>query len=150
MLRHLMGDQAFFDALKDYRQRFAYDNASTSDFQRVCEEHYGAKLDWFFTQWIYAEGRPSYKVSTDTRVSDVGTGFILSVTIKQKQTQAIPGRSQSVYIMPLDVTITYGDGREEHHVIMNDARKQTFTFNLPRVPISVDIDENNWVLKKLK
>jgi aminopeptidase N len=150
MLRHMMGDQAFFEALKDYRQRFAYGNASTSDFERVCEDHYGAKLDWFFTQWIYAQGRPFYKVSTDTRISDTGTGFTLSVTIKQKQTQAIPGRSQSVYIMPLDVTITYGGGQTEKHVVMNDARKQTFTFNLARIPVAVDVDEDNWVLKKLK
>ena len=150
MLRHLMGDQSFFDALKDYRQRFAYGNASTSDFQRVCEDHYGAKLDWFFTQWIYATGRPSYKVSTDVRASDTGTGFTLKLTIKQKQTQTIPGRSQSVYIMPLDVTITYAGGQTEKHVVMNDARKQTFTFNSPRQPVDVSIDADDWVLKKLK
>ena len=150
MLRRLLGDQGFFDALKDYRQRFAYGNASTSDFQQVCEDHYGAKLDWFFTQWVYATGRPSYKVSTDTRASDTGTGFTLNVTIKQKQTQAIPGRSQSVYIMPLDVTIRYGGGQTEKHVVMNDARKQTFTFNLTRMPVDVSVDEDNWVLKKLK
>jgi aminopeptidase N len=150
MLRHLLGDQAFFDTLKDYRQRFAYSNASTSDFQQVCEDHYGAKLDWFFTQWVYATGRPFYKVSTDTHASDTGTGFTLKVTIKQKQTQDIPGRSQSVYIMPLDLTIRYGDGQTEKRVIMNDARKQTFTFNLAKRPASVSLDEDNWVLKKLK
>ncbi|HKS39508.1 MAG TPA: M1 family aminopeptidase [Blastocatellia bacterium] len=150
MLRHLLGDQAFFDALKDYRQRFAYGNASTSDFQQVCEDHYGAKLDWFFTQWVYATGRPSYKVSTDTDASDTGTGFTLKVTIKQKQTQDIPGRSQSVYIMPLDITIRYGSGQKEKRVVMNDARKQTFTFNLESRPVSVSVDEDNWVLKKLK
>ncbi len=150
MLRHMMGDQTFFDALKDYRQRFAYGNASTSDFQQVCEDHYGAKLDWFFTQWIYATGRPLYKISTDTHASDTGTGFTLKVTIKQKQTQDIPGRSQSVYIMPLDVTIKYGDGQKEKHVVINDARKQTFSFNLARRPANVSVDEDNWVLKKLK
>jgi aminopeptidase N len=150
MLRHLLGDQAFFDALKDYRQRFAYSNASTSDFQQVCEDHYGAKLDWFFTQWVYATGRPSYKVSTDTHASDTGTGFTLKVTIKQKQTQEIPGRSQSVYIMPLDITIKYGSGQKEKRVVMNDARKQTFTFNLASRPVDVSVDEDNWVLKKLK
>ncbi|MGA9772531.1 MAG: M1 family metallopeptidase [Blastocatellia bacterium] len=150
MLRHMMGDQAFFDALKDYRQRFAYGNASTSDFQRVCEDHYGAKLDWFFTQWIYAEGRPSYKVSTDVGAPDTGTGFTLRVTIKQKQTQSIPGRSESVFIMPLDVTITYGDGQTEKRVVINDARKQTFTFNIAKLPVRVEVDKDNWVLKKLK
>lgn len=150
MLRHMLGDQAFFDALKDYRQRFAYGNASSSDFQQVCEDHYGAKLDWFFTQWLHATGRPFYKVSTGVRANDSGTGFVFSVTIKQKQTQPIPGRSESVYIMPLDLTITYANGLKEHHVVMNDARKQTFNFPVTSTPVSVDVDENNWVLKKLK
>ena len=48
------------------------------------------------------------------------------------------------------MTITYGDGQTEKHVVMNDARKQTFTFNLARRPIYVSVDEDNWVLKKLK
>jgi hypothetical protein len=84
------------------------------------------------------------------RASDSGTGFVFSVTIQQKQKQPIPGRSQSVYIMPLDLTIVYEDGQEEHHVVMNNARKQSFDFNVTKMPASVRIDENNWVLKKLK
>jgi aminopeptidase N len=62
MLRHLLGDGQFFDALKDYAGRHAFGNASTGDFQAVCEAHYGDKLDWFFQQWMYATGRPFYKV----------------------------------------------------------------------------------------
>ncbi|HKP87142.1 MAG TPA: M1 family metallopeptidase [Blastocatellia bacterium] len=144
MLRHVMGDQAFFDALKDYRQRFAFSNASTKDFQQVCEQHYGAALDWFFSQWIYARGRPFYKVSTDIRPSEV------SVTIKQKQSQEIPGRAESVYVMPVDLTIHYEDGSKETRVVKNDARKQTFTFNVSKRAVSVGFDEGRWILKKLR
>jgi aminopeptidase N len=150
MLRHLLGDQAFFDALKDYRQRFAYGNASTSDFERVCEDHYGAKLDWFFSQWIYARSRPLYKVSTGISPADQQGNYTVTLTVRQKQSQDIPGRADSVYVMPIDVAIHYDDGTRETKVIKNDARKQTFTFSVSKRPVAVGFDEGNWVLKKLK
>ncbi|MEK6301938.1 MAG: M1 family metallopeptidase [Acidobacteriota bacterium] len=150
MLRHILGDQAFFDSLKDYRQRHAFANASTGDLQQVFEDHYGSTLDWFFQQWIYATGRPSYKVSTDIEPSNTSTGYVVTVTIKQKQSQEIPGRSQSVYIMPLDVTVHFEDGSSYTESVRNDARKQKFGISVSKRPVDVVIDEGNWVLKKLK
>ena len=63
MLRHVMGDQNFFDALRHYRTRYAFSNASTADFQRECEGFYGASLDWFFKQWIFDTRIPKYTFS---------------------------------------------------------------------------------------
>ena len=150
MLRHLLGDEKFFDALKDYRERFAFGNASTKDFQQVCESHYGQSLDWFFQQWIYARGRPVYKVSSDISRAGSSGNYDISLSIKQKQSQDIPGRAQSVYVMPLDVMIHYADGSRETRVIRNDARKQKFNFTVSKQPVEVVIDEDDWVLKKVK
>ncbi len=150
MLRHLMGDEAFFATLKDYRQRFAFSNASTADFQQVCEEHYQDKLDWFFQQWVYAPGRPVYKVTSEISPADAMGHSTVALNIRQKQTHAIPGRADSVYIMPLDVTIHYADGTSETRVIRNDRRKQTFTLTVSKPVTSVGLDEGHWVLKKIK
>jgi aminopeptidase N len=150
MLRHLLGDAEFFAALKDYREQFAYGNASTRDFQRVCESHYGGPLDWFFQQWVYARRRPLYKVSSGISKADSAGDYVVSLSIKQKQSHEIPGREQSVYVMPLDVMIHYADGSRETRVILNDARKQKFSFTVSKQPEAVGIDEDNWVLKKVK
>ncbi|HVG21298.1 MAG TPA: M1 family metallopeptidase, partial [Blastocatellia bacterium] len=150
MLRHVLGDAEFFAALKDYREQFAYGNASTKDFQRACENRYGGSLDWFFQQWVYAGRRPVYKVSSDVSKADPSGNYTVSLTIKQKQSHEIPGRDQSVYVMPLDVMIRYADGSRETRVIRNDARKQKFSFTVSKQPVAVAIDEDNWVLKKLK
>ena len=150
MLRHVLGDAEFFNALKEYRERFAYGNASTKDFQLVCESHYGASLDWFFQQWIYAKGRPIYKVSSSISKADSSGQYTISLTIKQKQSQEVPGRAESVYVMPLDVMIHYADGSRETRVIRNDARKQKFSLTVSKQPEEILIDEDNWVLKKLK
>jgi aminopeptidase N len=150
MLRHLLGDQPFFDALKEYASRYGFGNASTLDFQTVCEAHYGDKLDWFFQQWMSAPGRPFYKASSDISTRDASGNYTVTLTIKQKQSHEIPGRAQSVYIMPLDVTIHYADGSAETRVIRNDARKQSFSFTVSKRPVDVGLDEGHWVLKKLK
>jgi hypothetical protein len=52
--------------------------------------------------------------------------------------------------MPLDVMIHYADGSRETRVARNDARKQKFSFTVSKQPKSVVVDEDNWVLKKLK
>ena len=54
---------------------------------------YGASLDWFFKQWMYAPGRPVYKISTDIGAADASGSYAVTVTVKQKQSHQIPGRA---------------------------------------------------------
>lgn len=153
MLRHVMGDERFFAALKDYGRRFAFANASTEDFQRVCEDHYGAPLDWFFQQWIYAPGRPIYQASSAISSADASGNYTVTLTLEQQQSQSIPGREpglEKVYIMPIDVTIHYADGSSETRVIWNTARQQQFSFVVSKQPVSVGLDEGHWILKELR
>ena len=149
MLRHVLGDQKFFDALQRYRTRYAFSNASTRDFQRVCEEVFGSPLDWFFTQWIYAPARPVYKVVSEISAESTGD-YTVTLVIKQRQSHEIPGRENGNYIMPLDVTIHYADGTNETRVVFNDARKQRYTLTVSKEPVGVGLDESHWVLKKIK
>jgi len=137
MLRHVMGDEAFFAALREYGRRFAYSNASTEDFQKVCSEiyrqqqnscseFYCQQLDWFFQQWIYAPLRPIYSYSTTISASD-GGAYTIRIRLEQKQMHAIPGRDpalQRVYIMPIDFTIHSADGTSEVRKVWNTAREQ--------------------------
>ncbi len=150
MLRRVLGDERFFAALREYRARYAFSNASTSDFQRVCESEFGGSLDWFFQQWIYATGRPVYKVSSEISAAGGLGRYTATLLIKQKQIQEIPGREQRVYIMPLDVTIHFADGTSENRAVWNDARKQRFTFEVAKLPVKLVVDEEHWVLKKVK
>jgi len=150
MLRHVLGDQKFFDALKQYGTRYAFSNASTGDFQQVCEGFYEASLDWFFKQWIYAPGRPVYKVSSDISSADTNGNYTVTLVVKQKQSHEIPGRENANYIMPIDITIHYADGTSETRVVFNDTRKQRFTSTVSKQPVDVGLDESNWILKKVK
>ncbi len=148
MLRHVLGDEKFFAALKLYARRHQFSNASTIDFQRICEEQFGESLDWFFQQWIYSPGRPVYKVSMET-IGNESHNYTVKLTIKQKQSHSVAGREQSFYVMPIDVTI-HGEGVSQKVVVFNDARKQSFTITVPFRPFRAAIDEENWILKKVK
>lgn len=58
-LRLEVGDEVFFEIVREYADRFRYGNARTEDFIAVAEEISGQELDALFEAWLYAGGVPS-------------------------------------------------------------------------------------------
>jgi aminopeptidase N len=140
MLRHVMGDTFFFNALINYRNTFAFTNATTEDFREICEKEYGNNLKWFFDQWIYGRYRPSYEyVWSDSLVSN---DFILTLFLDQVQTNT------GLFKMPLDIKITT-TSQETTVVVWDSLASQTFQFRLSEKVIDVSIDPEGWVLKEI-
>lgn len=54
-LRLEVGDEAFFEILKTYFERFKGGNARTADFIAVAEEVSGRELSAFFDSWLYSK-----------------------------------------------------------------------------------------------
>ncbi len=135
MLRHVMGDKAFFAALKSYVRDFSYRNAETADFQHVCEKVYGKPLDWFFKEWIFGAGHPeySYKWTSD------GKRLSLELT----QTQA------NLFRMPVDVTIKTANG-DETVVVWSEERAKTYEIPVKDEVKAVGIDPEGWILAVIK
>ena len=90
MLRSLLGDSAFFDALREYGQEHAFATAVTPHWQAKLEEHYGGSLDWFFQPWVYGTRYPQY---------DVHYGPHPSYPLMISQVQPTP----TLFRMPADV-----------------------------------------------
>lgn len=57
-LRLTVGDDAFFNILRSYQDRYKYGNATTEDFIAVAEEVSGQNLDSFFEDWLYNDTLP--------------------------------------------------------------------------------------------
>ncbi|MGC8762194.1 MAG: M1 family metallopeptidase [Acidobacteriota bacterium] len=146
MLRYVVGDDAFFSALRAYRAAHAYGNATTEDLRAAFEAAAGRDLSWFFEQWVYTPKRPVYRVSW----SPVSGG--VSVTVEQRQKHRIARRTtlRDTYIMPLEVTLHYTDGSAETLSVWNDQRSQTFTLPASKAVASVGLDEGNHLLKVLQ
>jgi aminopeptidase N len=57
-LRLEVGDEAFFEILKTYSERFKSGNARTDDFIAVAEEVSGKELSAFFDSWFSTDSHP--------------------------------------------------------------------------------------------
>lgn len=61
-LRAAVGDEAFFEILRAYHDRYKYGNAATEDLIAVAEEVSGQQLDELFDTWLYGEQLPPMPV----------------------------------------------------------------------------------------
>lgn len=140
MLRHVVGDETFFEILLAYSHdpRFEYRNATTAGFQSVCESVAGRDLDWFFQPWIYEAGRPVYRAVW--RKGGEKDAPILQLTLEQQQSTLFP--------MPIDVTIQSASG-DTVVTVFNDAAVQTFEIPVSGEPTNIILDKDGWILKTI-
>ncbi len=139
MLRHVVGDDNFFDILKAYyaSPKLKYGSATTEQFQAVCEQVSGINLDKFFYQWMHKEFYPHYSYSWNWEQS--GSDFNINLEIRQEQTNHI-------FWMPIDITVTTAAG-ETTFVVWDSLASQTFQLNVSSQPTDLELDKNNWILK---
>jgi aminopeptidase N len=138
MLRGVLGDAIFFDCIKAYATDpdLIYKAAITEDFQRVCENVSGMDLDWFFSQWIYREGRPYYQVGWKSSSREP-----YSTTIHIRQTN-LPA-----YKMPLQIAIS-GIDQDTTITVWNETPEQLLQVSTDFEPFTLAFDPDNWVLKQ--
>ena len=139
MLRRHVGDNLFFPIFPAYAEAFAYDNATTEDFQAVCEDITGIDLDYFFQQWVYGDNYPVYHYSTRT-VKTSGAGYDTYVHLAQLQ-----DTDPQVFTGPVDFQFWYGPG---YTIISawNDRRSQDLKLHTTIEPDSIFFDPQNWLL----
>jgi len=140
MLRHIVGDEDFFEGIQEYGNRYRFKSAVTEQFQEVIEEISGKDLDYFFQRWIYGELYPIYEVFYDQPQPSSD----LLVQINQIQ-------NSEVFEMPIDIKINFTDGSKLITVVKNTLKEDLFT-----IPISaggsvqsIEFDPDNWILKKV-
>ncbi len=137
MLRWVLGDEDFFQLLLDYRAAHEYGSATTDDLKAAAEALCGSHLDWFFDQWVYAEGEPDYEFWWEY----TGTGpYTVYVYVQQVQSPSLP-----TFKMPLRVRINT-TGEVESYTVMDSLRTQGFEFTVAAQPTSVVPDPKNKIL----
>ncbi len=101
MLRFVLGGEAFFEGLRHYAELHAHDVATSLDLQQAMEDIYGAELGWFFDQWVYRAGEPSYQVGLTQ--TDLGPeGWQVDVHVRQT--------ADDLWTMPVEWTLLLQDG----------------------------------------
>ncbi len=139
MLRHVVGDDTFFEILHAYASNdsLSYAAATTEEFQQVCEYITGMDLQDFFQQWIYGEKYPQYELSwwlTETEE--------LTIQIDQIQTTGY-------FHMPIDLHIT-GFLIDTTIVVDNYGPTQTYQISgIGTMVHQIQLDPNGWILKEV-
>jgi len=153
MLRYLMqdpnsgSDQNFRSLMRDFLTTYRGQSVSTEDFKRVVEKKMergmdlegNARMDWFFSQWIYETGIPTYRL--DSSITTLKSGeFLLKGRIRQQNVS-------EDFVMPVEVFGRFAPNRIERlgRVIVA-GNEASFRFKMKSKPQKVTLDEDNQIL----
>ncbi len=137
MLRHTVGDSAFFRGLRDYYRTYRDSSVLTAALQRKIEAASGMKLDWFFRQWLWQPGYPQLEVAIDTAGHQVHV----------RQAQSEDWGLFRVDGLPLSFE---GPGCSvRQSVALQAEREQVFQFPANCVPLRVIVDpDSDWLVSQ--
>ena len=143
MLRHQLGDDAFYRGLKHYLEVNRGKNVVTADLAKAVEESTHTNVDQFFDQWLYGAGAPKFDIAY--KYDDAKHEVALTV----KQTQKVEGHVGLFHLLS-DVEITTASGPKLFPItISNEKDSETFTFHSDSAPLLVLFDKGNQVLKSV-
>jgi len=139
MLRHELGEAAFWRALRLYLERHARGSVETRDLARAVEEATGRSLDRFFHQWIESPGHPELECSWNWDADKrVGT-----LRVEQKQ------EGDKLYDLCACLRLEV-DGQERDEFVHVEQRSHTFELRLERAPTQIVFDPGDVLLKTVK
>ena len=139
MLRHEIGNDAlFWQTLGAYLDEFRDSTATTNDLNRVVNETTGKDFTWFFDQWIYGHGYPTYS-GTWYQKND-------TLTMKINQSTSRPGYTP-FFRMNMPYKLHFSQGDTLIHLEQTQ-RNQVFRIPLSKDVRAIFIDPENVVLNK--
>jgi aminopeptidase N len=134
MLRHRLGDEAFFRGMREHYRRHAGGNATTEDLRQVLEATTGESLETFFRQWLHRSGMPELRVTWEW---DETTGEAV-VEVEQVQ-------EGEPYETPLEIAFLSGGDAQKRTMSLREARDLA-RFALPAAPSGIEVDPDTWLL----
>jgi aminopeptidase N len=138
MLRWEVGDSSFINILRTYYNTFKYSNASTKDFQDVCEKVSGKNLDKFFDQWIKGEGE--IELQYQTAIENSEAGYAIKIKLQQVQDE------YDVYHFPLQIKLTFADSSETSYRYDITTKDTLLEISANKYPENIELDPENWLL----
>ncbi len=141
MLRHVLGDALFWQAIQRYTHEHEFSVAETADFRTSIERATGQGLNWFFDQWLYHGGHPEYEVRTEYDHRDRR----LQMTVRQ--TQKVDDLTP-LFEMPVEIEIVTPSETIKRRIRVT-AKSEKFSFDVAERPQRVLFDPGDWILKEL-
>lgn len=132
-LRHMMGEDVFDAAYRDYVETWSYRHPMPWDFFAMMEEAAGTDLDWFWQAWFYDTA------TLDQSIAEVEPGDD-GVTVSV--------RNGGDAVMPVEIRVETADGAAAIHVwpvgVWAGTREVTRTIPVDGTVTKVIIDPDAW------
>jgi aminopeptidase N len=141
MFRHILGDSLFTEFFHEYRNRFAYDAATSDDFTDVLSDVAGEDMTWFSDEWVYDAGYPEYEYAWSSTAL-TGSQYQVDLVIDQVQGTA---NNTPIFRMPIDIDFYYSSSWHRFTVI-NDQEHQHYRWVMDQQPTNMRFDSDLWIL----
>jgi tetratricopeptide (TPR) repeat protein len=135
MLRGVIGDEKFFQTLKDFAAQNAWKSVTTDDFKKAAETASAQNLGYFFIQWIESSGAPEFKLE-----------YTIFRTQKGFRAMGKIAQDLDTFRMPVDLKIeTEGNPEQKRIEVMGTSSEFSVdTFGKPK---AIMLDPDNRVLR---
>lgn len=143
MLRHYVGDEAFFAALNLYLKRHQYTAVEIDELRMAFEDVTGEDLHWFFNQWFMEKGHPKVDISYGY---DSATREAI-VTVAQSQD---PDNAPAIFQLPIAIDVYLADTKPVRHNVLITKRTQEIRLPAATEPRLVIFDANRTLLAERK
>ena len=140
VLHYILGDSLFFNMCRTYLNKHGNGNASTADLAQVCKEVSGKNLDYYFDQWIYGAGFPSYQIKWNYK------GGKLFVKLTQSNAQD----ANNVFNLSLPLLIRRAGASDTLVYLNNTKSNELFEIGLTDSVNFIQLDPENWILKNVQ
>lgn len=138
MLRCYLGDDAFFEGMKNYLVTNQFKPAEFHQLRLAFEEVSGEDLNWFFNQWFLASGHPNLDFKYELQPGKV------VVTAEQKQDFS----KFPLFVLPFEIAVFDDKGKHVHKVKL-DQRIQTFEFPVNGTLKNIIYDDQQMLLARI-
>ena len=135
MLRHFVGDEAFYKSLNKYLNDNKFSNGSAVKLRLAFESVTGKDLNWFFNQWYYGNGHPYVSITQQYDASKK------QVMVKLTQTQI----QNKIFELPIGIDI-YVNGQRNHYEVWAKNKVDSFYFPAATEPDNVNVDNDKILL----
>jgi aminopeptidase N len=135
MLRGVIGDEKFFQTLKDFAAQNAWKSVTTDNFKKAAESASAQDLGYFFIQWIESSGAPEFKLE-----------YTIFRTQKGFRAMGKIAQDLDTFRMPVDLKIeTEGNPEQKRIEVMGTSSEFSVdTFGKPK---AIMLDPDNRVLR---
>lgn len=144
MLKYVVGKEQYNAAIKHYLQKHKFGNVDSEDLLIAFHEKLGLSLNWFWEQWVYKGGEPSYNLSFN-QISENGKKYGVFNVEQTHETNDIVG----LFNMPIVFEIHYKNGTKSAKKVVIKNKNQ-----LVKIPLDKEnevayalFDPNSNILK---